>query len=134
MIRYKTTILAIFGAAFLATALGGCYLFPAERFEEWPEYRVKRAGDENGVLVAKVKRQGDKVNWPGDSYEVLVRWPTNIGILPRDMAKSERRTEAKAFLQTLCGDTQKLYVIEESFNERTGEVFYKLWCQPVKQS
>ena len=114
-------------------ALGGCYLFNDDRFADWLEYRVQRAGDQNGVLVAKVNRRADKVKWPGDSYEVLVRWPSNVEFLPLAINENERKKEAQAFLRTLCGENQKIFVIEESFNDRMGEIYFKLWCQPVKQ-
>ena len=108
----------------------GCFIHESDRFADWPEYRIKRAGDENGVLIAKVKRRGDKEKWPGDSYNVLVRWPTNIDFLPRDVSEAERKKEGQAFIQTLCGENQQPYVISESFNQRTGDVFYNLWCRP----
>ena len=67
----------------------------------------------NGVLIAKVKRRGDKAKWPGDSYNVLMRWPTNIDFLPRDVSEAERKKEGRgAFVQTLCGENQQPYVIE----------------------
>ena len=114
-------------------ALGGCYLFNDDRFADWLEYRVQRAGDQNGFLVAKVNRRADKVKWPGDSYEVLVRWPSNVELLPIAINETDRKKEAQAFLRKLCGGNQKIFVIEESFNDRVGEIYFKLWCQPVKQ-
>jgi hypothetical protein len=134
MIQFRKTISATVLAVFSVITLTGCFVFEGDRFKEWPEYRVKRAGDENGVLIAKVKRRGDKINWPGDSYEVLVRWPSNLAVLPRDIAPADRKKEAQAFLRTLCGTDRDLYVIEESFNDRTGEVYYNLWCRPPKQT
>lgn len=133
MTRYRTTFSQLLAAAILSVAVGGCYLFNDDRFADWLEYRIERAGDENGVLVAKVNRRADKAKWPGDSYEVLVRWPTNVEFLPRDVDEKDRRKEAQAFLRTLCGENQKIFLIEESFNDRTGEVYFNLWCQPVKQ-
>jgi len=133
MIRYRITILRLLAATILSVALGGCYLFNDDRFADWLEYRVQRAGDQNGVLVAKVNRRADKVKWPGDSYEVLVRRPSNVVFLPIAINETDRKKEAQAFLRTLCGENQKIFVIEESFNDRVGEIYFKLWCQPVKQ-
>ena len=133
MTRYRITISRLLAAAILSVALGGCYLFNDDRFADWLEYRVQRAGDQNGVLVAKVNRRANKVKWPGDSYEVLVRWPSNVEFLPLAINENERKKEAQAFLRTLCGENQKIFVIEESFNDRMGEIYVKLWCQPVKQ-
>lgn len=131
--RLKTTLGILTAAAVLATTLGGCYILPTDSFADWPEYRVKRAGDE-GFMVAKVKRRGDKTKWPGDSFEVLVRWPTNLEFVPRgDISVADRKKEAKAFLATLCRENQNIYVINESFNDRTGEVYYNLWCRPPEQ-
>ena len=130
MMQVRKTFLGIAGAAFLLSTLSGCFVHESDRFADWSEYRIKRAGDENGVLIAKVKRRGDKEKWPGDSYNVLVRWPTNIDFLPRDVSEAERKKEGQAFIQTLCGENQQPYVISESFNQRTGDVFYNLWCRP----
>jgi len=127
-------LLGTAAAAFLLTTLGGCYVHEGDRFSDWPEYRIKRDGDENGVLIAKVKRRGDKEKWPGDSYEVLVRWPTNVELLPRDLSDAERKKEGQAFIQTLCGENQQPFVINETFNLRAGEVYYSVWCRPAKKS
>lgn len=120
--------------ALLSVSLGGCFLFDSDKFADWPEYRMERDGKDNGEMVAKVRRRGDKEKWPGDSYEVLVRWPTNIKYLQRELYEHERKKEAQAFLRKLCGEDRKIYVIDESFNDRTGEAYFKLWCQPPKQS
>jgi hypothetical protein len=133
MTRYRIAISRLLAAAILSVALGGCYLFNDDRFADWLEYRVQRAGDQNGLLVAKVNRRADKVKWPGDSYEVLVRWPSNVKLLPIAINETDRKKEAQAFLRKLCGGNQKIFVIEESFNDRIGEIYFKLWCQPVKQ-
>ena len=122
MIRYRTTISRLLAAAILSVALGGCYLFNDDRFADWLEYRVQRAGDQNGVLVAKVNRRADRVKWPGDSYEVLVRWPSNVELLPIAINETDRKKEAQAFLLRLCGGNQEIRVIEESFNDRTSEI------------
>ena len=132
--RLKTTLSILTAAAVLATTLGGCYILPTKIYADWPEYRIKRAGDDNGVMVAKVKRRGEKAKWPGDSYEVLVRWPTNLEFVPRgDLSVADRKKEAEAFLATLCGENKNIYVINESFNDRTGEIYYSLWCRPPEQ-
>lgn len=130
----KSTIVALLCAFGLSGALGGCYLHDGDRFDDWLEYRMEREGYKNGELVAKVKRRGDKAKWPGDSYEIMMRWPTNIEALPRPLPTAALKKDADAFVRKLCGENDDIYVIEESFNERTSEAYYNLWCRPPKQS
>jgi len=132
MIKPKGIILALFCALGLSSTLGGCYLYDGDRFDEWLEYRMKREGHMNGELVAKVKRRGDKSKWPGDSYEIMMRWPTNIEVLPRALPSAVLRKDADAFVRKLCGENDDIYVIEENFNERVSEAYYNLWCRPSK--
>ena len=133
MIRPKGTIFALFCALGLLNTLGGCYLYNGDRFGEWLEYRVEREGHNNGELVAKVKRRGDKVKWPGDSYEIIMRWPTDVEVLPRALPSAILKKDADAFVRKLCAENDDIYVIEENFNERAGEAYYNLWCRPSKR-
>ena len=122
MTRHRITISRLLTAAILSLALGGYYPFNDDRFADWLEYRVKRADDQYGFLVAKVNRRTDKVQWLGDSYKVLVRWPSNVELLPIAINETDRKKEAQAFLLRLCGGNQEIRVTEESFNDRTSEI------------
>ena len=129
----KSTIVVLTFAFGLTSVLGGCYLYDGANYDDWLEYRVKRDEQKVGELVAKVKRRGNKAKWPGDSYEILIRWPTNVEALPIPLGPAERKKEADAFVRKLCGVNGDIYVIDESFNDRTGEVYFKLWCRPPKR-
>jgi hypothetical protein len=72
-------------------------MFNDDRFVDWLEYRVKRAGDENAALIAKVNRRTYNAKWPGDSYKVLVRWPTDVEFIPRNFNEENHKEEAQAF-------------------------------------
>ena len=126
----KAKIVLLILAFGFPSGLSGCYLYNSANYDDWLEYRVKRDGDNTGELVAKVKRRGDKVKWPGDSYEILIRWPTNLEMLP---SQSERKEEAEAFVRKLCGANDNIFVIDESFNDRAAEVYFNLWCRPPKR-
>ena len=96
MIRPKSITLALFSALGLSSTLGGCYLYNGDRFDEWLEYRMEREGHNNGELVAKVTRRGDKVKWPGDSYEIIMRCPTDVEVLPRALPSAILKKAADA--------------------------------------
>ena len=127
------TILALFCALGLSSTLGGCYLYDSDRLDDWLEYRMEREGHKNGELVAKVKRRGDKEKWPGDSYEIIMRWPTDVEVLPYALPRAVLKKDADAFVRKLCAENDDIYVIEENFNERAGEAYYNLWCRPSKR-
>ena len=129
----KSTIAALVCAFCLSGLLGGCYLYNGDRFEDWLEYRMEREGHMNGEVVAKVRRRGDKAKWPGDSYEILLRWPTNVPVLPRPLMVAELKKDADAFVRKLCVENDDIYVIEENINERASEAYFNLWCRPSKR-
>ena len=133
MTRSKGTILAIYFALGLSSTLGGCYLYDSDRLDDWLEYRMEREGHKNGELVAKVKRRGDKAKWPGDSYEIIIRWPTDVEGLPYALPSAILKKDADAFVRKLCDENDDIYVIEENINERAGEAYYNLWCRPSKR-
>ena len=87
----------------------------------------------NGELVAKVKRRGDKAKWPGDSYEIIIRWPTDVEVLPYALSNAILKMDADDFVRKLCAENDDIYVIEENFNERVSEAYYNLWCRPSKR-
>jgi len=133
MMGSKTTIARLFLTIGISGGLGGCYLYDSANYVDWLEYRVKRDGHKVGELVAKVKRRGDKAKWPGDSYEILIRWPTKVAGLSIPLGPAERKKEADAFVRKLCGVNDDIYLIDESFNDRTGEVYLNFWCRPSKR-
>ncbi len=133
MERLCVKILGLVCAVLISSLLTGCYLYSGDSFADWPEVRVERA-NKLGDLVAKVRRRTVHRKGPGESYVVMIRWPTNIPPLMQDLSRAERESEAKAFVETLCGEGHKVYVISHSFNDHTGEVYYNLWCRPSKVS
>lgn len=130
MATIRQVLIGAWLAAGMPMLLGGCYLYGGETFEGWPEVRVPRDG--GGELVGLVKRSGPE-KWPGDSYRVLLRWPSNLLALPRDLSADLRHKEARTFIEKLC-EGRDIYVVLESFNDRTGEVYYDLWCKPPKKT
>ena len=129
MTGLKVTIVPLIIAFGFSCVLGGCYLYNIDNYDDWLEYRVKRDGERSGELIAKVKRRGEKAQWPGASYEILIRWSLNAEILPGLM---DRKNETAAFVRKLCGVNDVIYIIDESFNDRIGEVYLNLWCRPSK--
>jgi len=128
MLALRRLLTGIIAAALLPSALGGCYLYSGESFENWPEVRMARPG--GGEIVGLVKRRGSKEKWPGDSYDVLLRWPT-VPLLTLVAGPEERAREAQRFIEKLC-DGREIYVVQKSFNDRAAEAYYSLWCRPPK--
>ena len=129
MATFRQSLAAGFAMGLLPLATGGCYLYSGESFENWPEVRLEREG--GGEMVGRVKRSAPE-NLPGDSYKVLIRWPTGIPTLTRALAPEQREKEAEAFVRKLCGENRDIYVVLKSFNDRNGEAYYDLWCKPPK--
>lgn len=131
MRKLRQVIIGGLVAAATPVALGGCYLYAGETFADWPEVRMPRDG--GGEMVGLVKPRGEK-DWPGESYEVLIRWPTALPLMPRDLAPAQREKEGRAFIEKLCGEGRDIYIVLKSFNDRNGEVYYNLWCKPPKKT
>ncbi len=99
--------------------LAGCYLW-SDATEGWTERRIQR---DDGEMVARLKQDGDR-------YRVVLQWPTEPFGLPRDIDHATREAEARAFVESLCGEERTPYLYNQVSNRRTPEVYYDFWCRP----